>query len=376
MLAMKILIIGVVPYSLTNFRGDLISTLSKRGHTIIAMACGASASEISKIEALGCKYIDCPIARTSVNPFVDIRTLLKLITVIKSENPSHILPYTIKPVIWTGIALLFFPSVKFIPLITGLGYAFGKGGLLRSMVKRLVTQLYRISLGGADAIIFQNRLNRQEFVDSGILTDQSNTFIVNGSGVNVDKFAYVPLIKDHEPIKFLMIARLLRDKGVKEYLEAAKIVKIQQPFSSFFLAGPPDDSPNAFSLEEIKPYVKSDVVTYLGPLTDVRNTIAECNVFVLPSYHEGMPRTVLESMAIGRAVITTDTAGCQETVIEGLNGWLVPAKNVEVLASRMIWFLENPKRIVDMGAASRLFAEERFEVSKINADIINILNQV
>lgn len=373
---MKILIIGVEPYSLTNFRGDLISTLFKQDHTVIAVACGASDREIKKIEALGCKYIECPIARTSVNPFLDIRTLFKLITIIKSEKPSHILPYTIKPVIWTGIASLFFPSVKFIPLITGLGYAFGRGGLLRSIVKRLVTQLYRASLGSADAIIFQNRLNRQDFVDNGILTDQANTFIVKGSGVNVDKFAYVPVTIDHQHVKFLMIARLLRDKGIQEYLEAAKKVKLKYPFSSFVLAGPPDDSPDAFSLEDIQPFIKSDIVTYLGPLKDVRNTIEECNVFVLPSYHEGMPRTVLESMAIGRAVITTDTAGCQETVIEGSNGWLVPAKNVEVLASRMIWFLENPKRMVDMGAASRLFAEKSFEVNKINSFIVSILNQV
>ncbi len=172
---------------------------------------------------------------------------------------------------------------------------------------------------------------------------------------------------------FLTIARLLGDKGLREYAEAAGIVKKRYPDVIFNLVGPLDPSPDGIPSEEVEAWHISGSLSYLGPAADVRPFVEQCHVYVLASYHEGMPRTVLEAMSMGRPILTTDVPGCRETVLPSKNGYLVPKQQTEALAQRMIWFIENREQCEQMGKASRLLAEERFDVRKINAQMMRIM---
>lgn len=371
----KILIVGVEPFSIVNFRGDLIKDLLAEGYEVIAMARGGSPDEILKIKALGCRYISYATSRTSINPFLDLWTFIQLITRIIVERPSHVLAYTIKPVIWCGIACRFFSNVKFIGMITGLGYAFNKGSVFRSFVKNFATFLYRIGLAGANAVIFQNADNKLEFQKLKIIKENAKSHVIKGSGVDVDYFTYKQKRVNKSSIVFLFIGRMLGDKGIREFIEAANLVNNAYPQTRFVLAGPEDKSPNSLNIVKLLKDIKNEKISYIGSLVDVRPIIEAADIFVLPSYHEGMPRTVLEAMSIGRAIITTNVPGCKETVEEGLNGWLVPSRNPHILAKKMLWFIENTDKIEPMGLHSRALAVDYFNVNRINRLIIKIVNE-
>ncbi|ASC55894.1 glycosyl transferase family 1 [Vibrio vulnificus] len=209
----------------------------------------------------------------------------------------------------------------------------------------------------------------QVFIDQGIVPKEK-CFLVNGSGVDLSHYEKEPLSnKPH----FLLIARLLGDKGIREYAKAAAVVKQQYPEAEFHLVGPEDPSPDGIQISEVNQWHESGVINYHGATTDVRPFIKACNIFVLPSYHEGMPRTVLEAMAMGRPVLTTNVPGCKETVVNGENGWLVEKANVEQLAERMIWFIEHPEQWKIMGDKGHQMANEKFDVHKVNAEILKIM---
>jgi glycosyltransferase involved in cell wall biosynthesis len=229
--------------------------------------------------------------------------------------------------------------------------------------------LYKAALKRADKVIFQNPDNKQVFIDLGIVPKEK-AIVVNGSGVDVSYFDIKPL---PDSPRFLLIARLLGDKGIREYIQAAKLVKKTYRNAVFQLVGPEDPSPNGISIEELESLNDTNAVEYLGSTDDVRPFIENCSVFVLPSYHEGLPRTVLEAMATGRPTLTTDVPGCRETVINGENGWLVEKGNVEQLANKMIWFIENQKEWQRMANASRAMAESKFDVHAVNAELLKIM---
>ena len=227
--------------------------------------------------------------------------------------------------------------------------------------------LSMISIGAA--VFFQNQDDKQTLVDLGLLPIEK-TVLINGSGVNLDYFTTKPL---PEGTSFLYIGRLLNDKGVGEYLEAS--IRIKQIYGKMvrcLLVGPFDSNPSALSPENLATYLKQGV-EYFGEQTDVRPFIANCNVYVLPSYHEGTPKTVLEAMAMGRPIITTNAPGCRETVIEGINGFLVPIKNIDAIVAKMKRFIDNPGLAEIMGAESRRLAEEKFDVRKVNRLIMKTM---
>lgn len=368
---MNVVIIGAFSRSLVNFRGNLINTLSKSACNVIAMS-GTDADTSSykiELENLGAKYISYPVSRNGLNPIRDFETLLSLVITFRKVKPKKMLAYTIKPVIWGGIAARFTKLPSFYAMITGLGYAFQKGGLAKNLLNSLVKFLYRAALKKSKGVIFQNRDNMQVFIDEGIVP-QDKCFLVNGSGVDISHYQVSPLpLKPH----FLLIARLLGDKGIREYAKAAQKVKQQYPEAVFELVGPEDPSPDGIKLDEVAEWVSSGAIEYSGATTDVRPFIENCSIYVLPSYHEGMPRTVLEAMAMGRPILTTDVPGCRETVVNGDNGWLVEKANVEQLAERMIWFIENQEQWSVMGNKSHTMANEKFDVHKVNAEILKIM---
>ena len=367
---MKVCIIGVVPGSLINFRGDLIKSFISNGHEVFAMASNATQKEIENIEYLGAQYINYKVQRNGLNPIADFRTLLNFLSTFKSLKPDVILSYTIKPIIWGGIAALFCKKTSFYALVTGLGFAFQKGGVKRNVLTSIVKTLYKLALSKSSGVVFQNPDNQLVFIENKII-DKDKTYRVFGSGVRLDHFQEAEFPRGN-PV-FLTIGRLLGDKGFREYAEAASIVKLKFPDAKFQLVGPEDPSPDAISIKEVKSWHAKGSIHYLGSTSDVRSFINNCHVFVLPSYHEGMPRTVLEAMSIGRPILTTDVEGCGETVVEGVNGYLVPKANVLPLAERMMWFIENRDQWEKMGSESRKMAEDKFDVHKVNDELLNIM---
>jgi glycosyltransferase involved in cell wall biosynthesis len=272
--------------------------------------------------------------------------------------------YTAKPVIWGMIAARLSTVPVRVALITGLGFAFtdrDHSGLSRGLA-RVVRWLYWFSLRFATTVIFQNPDDKAEFVRLRVITPAQKLCVVDGSGVDTEWFRPAPL---PGAATFLLIARLLADKGVREYAEAARVVRMQHPSARFRLVGWFDENPSAISRAEVEAWVARGDIEYVGALEDVRPAIAAAAVYVLPSYREGTPRTVLEAMAMARPIITTDTPGCRETVRCGVNGFLVPPRNVPALAEAMLRFITDPSLAARMGAQSRAIAEQRYDARRV-----------
>ena len=248
----------------------------------------------------------------------------------------------------------------------------GEGSTKQNLIRRVTRQLYARALSAADLTFFQNEDDQKLFTDLGIIRPGQNTVVVNGSGVNTEKFSPQPLPEGDE-VHFLLIGRLLKDKGVREYVEAARRVKQQYPQAVFNLVGFLDSNPSSVTQQELDQWVNEGTVKFWGKLSDVRPAINACHVFVLPSYREGTPRTVLEAMATGRAIITTDAPGCRQTVENGYNGWLVPVQSAEKLAEAMERFLSEPALIQQMGQASLEIARNKYDVNIINDFMLNQL---
>ena len=364
-----VVLIGTLPSSIYNFRGELVRALVSNGCKVTAFASGATEKEINEINALGATYCNYPVSRSGLNPVEDFKTFLFLKKQFIKMKPDAVLSYTIKPIIWGGLATRSSGVKNFYALVTGLGFAFQPGGLLKNALMRVVKGLYRSSLKGAKRVIFQNPDNLHVFIDNKLI-DKSRCYLVNGSGVDLSRYEKTAL--SDQPT-FLLIARLLGDKGIREYIQAAEIVKEKHSNVTFNLVGPEDPSPDGIPIKEVKAWHERGVIHYHGGTDDVRPHISQSNIFVLPSYHEGMPRTVLEAMSMGRPILTTNVPGCRETVVSGSNGWLVEKANVEQLVDKMIWFIENPNEWHRMADKSREIAMDKFDVHKVNAELLKIM---
>ncbi|WP_284295489.1 glycosyltransferase family 4 protein [Thalassotalea loyana] len=368
---MKVAVIGAYPDSIMSFRGAMIKAMVDAGHDVLVMSAPASAKVVKDVESLGARFQAYDVQRNGLNPIADLKTFWQLRNMLKSFQPDKVLAYTIKPVIWGGLACRLHRNVEFYGLITGLGYAFEKGSLLRNLVNGLVKFLYRISLKKARHVIFQNNDNLALFVKLALCKD-AQTKRVHGSGVSLSHYPFTPL--PEQPPTFLLIARLLGDKGIREYVAAAETVKKSYPDCRFVLVGPEDSSPDKIEMSLIHQWHEQGVIEYLGETKNVLPFIQSCHVYTLPSYHEGLPRTVLEAMSVGRPILTTDAVGCRETVIDNRNGRLVKVKDSQALAEAMQWFLANQEQWGEMASASREFATELFDADKVNTEILSILN--
>ena len=365
-----VLIIGAYSESIINFRGDLIRFLVKKNCKVYAMSEKTTIENELKIKNLGATFISYNVERHGLNPLNELKTFLDLKKSINTINPDILISYTIKPVIWSGLAILFNKKVKYFPFIEGLGYAFQKKNLHRLILKKLAIFLYKISLYRSTGVIFLNKDNQNTFIINNIIS-KDKCYIIDGIGVNLDYFEKQEL--QHGDLTFLMISRFLGEKGVKEYLQAAKIIKNKFSNIKIQLLGTFDNSLDSISPILIDDALREKIIEIIPQQKDVREFLKNCHVFVLPSYHEGMPRTIMEAMSIGRPILTTDVPGCKNTVNHNENGLLVNKADYNDLANKMIWFIENKDKIKIMGDKSRLIASERFDVNIINARLYSII---
>lgn len=358
-----IIVAASLAYSLTNFRGPLIARMVQAGYRVIACAPDANGPVIAELAALGVGFRRVPVDRTGRNPLRDVRTCLAYLRMFRAERPSLVIAYTQKPIIYAGLALRAVRNTGFIPIVTGLGYVFSEAGRNRRL-QALTTRLFRASLKRASQILVFNDDDAQELRRRGMVDDGQALYRLPGSGVDLVRFRRHP-IPGGAP-KFLLIARLLSDKGLREFAQAAAIVRARFPAARFQLLGPFDPNPAAIPRDEIEGWVRSGDIEYLGATDDVVPHLADCTVYVLPSYREGLPRTVLEAMAVGRAIITTDAPGCRDTVEQGGNGFLVTPRSAPDLAAAMLHFCEDPALASRMGARSRALAEERYDAVEVS----------
>ena len=371
----RVVIVGGYAPALISFRGDLIAAMTASGHEVIACAPGDDARVDQALQARGARYQPIQLSRSGTNPIADLSTLHGLWRLFRHLRPDVVLSYTPKAVIYGSGAARLAGVPHIFAMITGLGYAFIEGPeLKRRILRQVSTRLYRASLAGCDKIFFQNGDDLEEFRQTGIVANSKHLVRVDGSGVDTSHFDFVPPSK--ETPTFLLIARLLRDKGIVEYVEAARQLRDAYPQARFQLLGPPDPNPAGLSLELVRQWQADGAITYLGETSDVRPHLQASTVYVLPSYREGMPRTVLEAMSTGRAIITSDAPGCRETVVEGRNGFLVPARDAGALRDAMERFLQKPGLAATMGEQSRAMAEQRFDVNRVNACMLEAMSLV
>lgn len=370
---MKFLIIASYPGSILKFRGALIKAIQNKGFEIhiAAPEFDTYPEDVEVLKSLGYTLHDIPLQRTGTNPLKDAAALSSLRLLMKKIKPSHVMGYTVKPVIYGTLAAWAARVPNRYALITGLGYAFQQveetGN--RSKLQKLIHGLYKQALSKTSKVFFQNPDDLNLFKQLKLISPTTPTAVVNGSGVDVSEYdvAPLPITDDNTPeLRFLLIARLLGDKGVREYAQAAKRIKAKYPQTQFDLVGWIDDNPDSIEQQELDNWIKDETINFWGKLSDVKPAIAASSIYVLPSYREGTPRTVLEAMAMGRPVITTDAPGCRETVTDGVNGFLVPVKSVDGLTVAMQKFITNPALINTMGQASRKIAEEKFDVHAVN----------
>lgn len=352
-----------------NFRGDLIKEIVKRGYEVVVT--GPDKTDIDKIEALGARFKEIPMEKTGTSISSDLKYCEELTRFLKEEKPDITLGYTVKPVVYGAIAAKRAGGKNINCLITGGGYTFISKSVKARILGLIVRNLYRIGLSNATHVIFQNKDDLEEFCEKHLVSKKKCSY-VNGSGVNTEQFKPVPIPSE---LTFFMLSRLLKSKGVAEYLEAARIVKKQYGNVTFMLLGKYEYvMQDAMDKDYVESFIKDGTIERFEETDDVRPYYEMCSVYVLPSYREGTPRTVLEAMAMGRPIITTDTQGCRETVKDGVNGFLVPVKDSNAIAEKMIWFIENPDAVQKMGEQSHQYVLEKFDVNKVNADMIRIMD--
>lgn len=376
----KFLIIASYPVSILKFRGALIKELQNKGFEIhiTAPEFDVYSEERNNLIELGYIVHDIPMQRTGTNPLNDAKTVSALYLLMKKIKPSHVMGYTIKPVIYGSLAAKLARVPHRFALITGLGYAFqgaDEQDYKKSNLQKIMHKLYSVALASTHKVFFQNPDDEALFRTMKILQPKAATTVVNGSGVDISEYSVQPFVTIDDMLipRFLLIARLLGDKGVREYAQAAKIIKDKYPQAQFDLVGWIDDNPDAIEQKELDSWINEGLFNFWGKLDDVKPAIAASSIYVLPSYREGTPRTVLEAMAMGRPIVTTDAPGCRETVIDGYNGYLVPVKVVEALATAMERFIFNPELIIEMGNASRQLVEEKFDVDAVNQSMLEAM---
>lgn len=327
----RVMIVLNTAWNLVNFRIGLIRALVAAGYEVVAVA--PSDKYADGLATLGCRFIPVPMDNNGINPVRDLLLLWRLFCLLRTERPNVYLGYTVKPNVYGSLAARAL-GIPVINNIAGLGTVFIRGGWLSLFVK----SLYRLALSRSQKVFFQNNDDRQLFIRSRLVHD-GVTDLLPGSGIDLIQFPPTSL-PVNVPVRFLLIARMLWDKGVGEFVEAARLLKQRGVGADFCLLGVLDlQNPVAISRQQMSAWVAEGVVNYLGVSDNVKVEIAQADCIVLPSYREGTPRALLEAAAMARPIVTTDSVGCRNVVDDGINGYLCKPKNSSDLADKMLRIL-------------------------------------
>jgi glycosyltransferase involved in cell wall biosynthesis len=358
-------------FTITNFRGPLVQEMARRGVRVYALAPDYDNASRAAVASLGAVPVDYTLSPNGFNPWHDLLDVLKLSTLLRRLRLDATLTCFIKPVIYGTLAARLAAVPRRFAMIEGAGYVFGQQAapsLRRRLLRGVVSLLYKGSLCFADSVFLLNRDDRALFVEGGMVAAHK-AHLVDGIGLDLEHYQVAPPVV--QPLCFIMAARLLKEKGVHDFIEAARRVKRMHPEVKFILLGSTSPNPDSVSEGEVRAWMAEGVIELPGHVPDVRAWIRKASVFVLPSYYrEGLPRSTQEAMAMGRPVLTTDWVGCRETVVDGVNGFMVPVRDPEALAKAMLIFVQHPWLIAKMGAASRKLAEDRFDVHRTNQVIL------
>ncbi len=354
------------------FRGPLLSYLRRKGFHVVCLAPDCRAKIGQALEALGVEPLDYPLDRTGINPLNDLRTLFHLYRLMREGRPDAVIAFQPKPNVYALLAARLASVPVRAAVVEGLGFAFtpGEETFKKRVVRVVLKALYKLSFAFAHKVFFLNPDDLREFVAQGLVRPEK-AVLLGGIGVPLEEWPPAP--PHLEPLTFTLIARLLREKGVREFAEAARRVKARHPGVRFLLIGPLDTNPGAIPEAEVRSWVEEGILEWIPWTEDVRPYLTETSVYVLPSYREGVPRSTQEAMAMARPVITTDVPGCRETVVEGQNGFLVPPRDVEALVVAIERFIQDPSLVEQMGRESRKLAEERFNARVKSAQVIAAL---
>lgn len=350
----KILILANNDVGLYKFRKELIQELIDRGNKVyISLPDGEYVQDLIDI---GCIFYDTNVDRRGLNPFKDFRLLLEYVHMIREIKPELVITYTVKPNVYGGMVARLLKAPYAIN-ITGLGTTFQNDGML----KKLVIFLYKMACKASKVVFFENEENRQIFLNKKIVKEEQ-TCLLNGAGVNIEEYQFVDYPHENEPVRFLFIGRVMKEKGVDELFEVAKRIKKEYSKVVFDIVGPFEDDYENIIAE----LVKDDVIKYHGFQKDVKPYVEKCHCFVLPSYHEGMANTNLECASSGRPVITSNIHGCLEAVDDGVSGYLCEPKNAEDLYEKIKLFINlSVEEKKNMGLAGRRRMEAIFDKNKV-----------
>lgn len=369
----KVLILSSLSWSLINFRGPLIARMVEEGHDVVAGAPDEEPEVLARLAAMGVRFCRTPMSRAGTNPLDDALTLFHYLRLMRAERPDVVVAYTQKPIIYGGIAARLL-GIRSFAIMSGLGYVFSGEAQNRRLLRTAVSRLYRLGVRRAECIFVFNGDDHREMLANGIVAREQSVLQVPGSGVDIGHFVQAPL--PDGPFTFLMMGRLMRDKGVGEYVAAARIIRQARPDVRFLLlTRPENENPTGYTSADLQRWLDEGLIDFLPETRDVRPYLASAHAFVLPSfYREGLPRTILEAMATGRAVITTDMPGCREPIRHGVNGLLVPPRDPGALAGAMEQLLSSPALVRQMGEAARKTAVNIYDVNRVNDILIDTMH--
>ena len=365
----NLLVVANSGWNLVNFRSGLIKALQGAGYRVFA----AAPLDISpsKLESLGCDFFELKLSPQSLNPLKDLWFMAELLFLLRKTQTQECLFFTAKPNIFGSICARLL-GIKYINNISGLGSVFIENGLL----SKFMCLLYKLALKKSTCVFFQNPDDRNVFILKKIVRLEQS-FLLPGSGIDLNRYRPAPLRNQSKPgeLKFILIARMIRDKGVYEYIEAAKWVHSQYPNVQFNLLGFLGvENPTAVSFDQMNEWNKLSFIHYLGEAEDVRDFISQSDCIVLPSYREGTPKSLLEAAAMGKPIITTNVPGCKEVVDDGVSGYLVEVKNVKDLARqmcKMIALSEFERQ--EMGRCGRIKMEQEFNEELVFNAYLNVI---
>lgn len=367
---MKVVIASVYGPMVVSFRGDLIADLIKRGHDVHCLAPEDDHKVAAAIHALGATYEAIPFNRVTLNPLSDVKARKHMAQSFEKSKPDVVISFGIRMAIWATLAAADARVPSRVAVVTGLGTSFMTPGLKGILLKSAASLLLGIAFRKSTCAIVQNDDDKKE-LEAACRLPSGTIKIVPGSGINTERFQQRPM--PPAPVKFLLTARLVSEKGVREYAAAAAKVRESGCDAEFHIVGSIDSHPSSVTEAELTAWQSSGLIKWHGRQPDVRPFLENSHVFVLPSYREGLSRSVLEAMATGRAIITTDTPGCRSTIENGVHGYLVPIKDSESLAEAMLKFCREPALAEAMGKAASRRAHDVFGIEAINHQTMTLM---